>query len=286
MSTATGSRLDRAPTLRRAAVAATRAPSVHNSQPWRLALNHLGPDRAELEIHADGRRRLAALDPYGRQLTLSCGCAVFNARVALAAAGFGSTVERYPDRRRPTLLARIRVSDRPADPDLARLGPAIEVRQTNRGAFSDEPVPARLVDRLVAAAAAEGAVLEPVVGPAGRRAVARLSRLAAPQRADEPAYPTPSGPPQCLLVLGAAQDHPAAWLRTGEALERVLLEIAGPGWTASPFAEVVEVAGTNAGLRRELGLSMHPQLLLRVGRAPRLPMTRRRRLVDVLIESE
>jgi hypothetical protein len=146
-------------------------------------------------------------------------------------------------------------------------------------------VPARLVDRLVAAAAAEGAVLEPVVGATRRREVARLSRLAAPQRSGEPPYPAASGPPQCLLVLGAAEDHPAAWLRTGEALERVLLEVAGQGWTASPFTEVVEVAGTNAGLRSALQLSMHPQLLLRVGRAPRLPMTRRRRLVDVLVES-
>jgi hypothetical protein len=286
VSTATSSRLGRAPALRRAAVAASRAPSVHNRQPWRLALNHLGPDRAELEIHADDRRRLATLDPYGRQLTLSCGCALFNARVALAAAGLGSSVERYPDRRRATLLARIRVTDQPADPDLARLEPAIELRQTNRVAFCDEPVPGRLVDRLVAAAAAEGATLEPVVGPAGRRAVARLSRLAAPQRADEPPYPTASGPPQCLLVLAAAQDRPETWLRTGEALERVLLEVAGHGLTASPFAEVVEVAGTNAALRRELRLSTHPQLLLRVGRAPRLPTTRRRRLVDVLVESE
>jgi hypothetical protein len=286
MSTATGPLVGHAPALRRAAVAATRAPSVHNSQPWRLALNHLGSGRAELEIQADDRRRLATLDPYGRQLTLSCGCALFNARVALAAAGLGSTVERYPDPRGPRLLARIRVTGRPAEPDLARLEPAIELRQTNRAAFCDEPVPDRVVEILVAAAAAEGAVLEPVTGVAGRRTVARLSRLAAPQRADEPAYPTESGRSQCLLVLAAVQDRPAAWLRTGEALERVLLEIAAQGLTASPFAEVVEVAGTNAALRRELRLATHPQLLLRVGRAPRLPMTRRRRLVDVLVESE
>ncbi len=66
--------------LRRAAIRATRAPSVHNTQPWRFVVRDGG-----LDVVADWSRRLTVLDPRGRQLLMSCGCAVFNARVALAA---------------------------------------------------------------------------------------------------------------------------------------------------------------------------------------------------------
>ena len=68
--------------LRRAAVRATLAPSVHNTQPWRFELR---PN--ELRIVADSSRQLQVLDPTARQLIISCGCALFNARVAVAASG-------------------------------------------------------------------------------------------------------------------------------------------------------------------------------------------------------
>ena len=55
--------------LRRAAVRATLAPSVHNTQPWRL---HIRDGR--LDVFVDQSRRLRVLDPVGRQLLISCGC--------------------------------------------------------------------------------------------------------------------------------------------------------------------------------------------------------------------
>ena len=70
--------------LRRAAVRATLAPSVHNTQPWRIVI---GP--GTLTFHADTSRQLRLLDPTGRQLIISCGCALLNARVSLAADGAG-----------------------------------------------------------------------------------------------------------------------------------------------------------------------------------------------------
>ena len=91
---------------------------------------------------------------------------------------------------------------------------------------------------------------------------------------------------QCLLLLGALEDNPMAWLRAGEALERMLLEVARRGYAASPLTQVIEVASTNEQLRNELRLSMHPHVLLRVGRAPATPATRRRRLVDVITEAD
>jgi hypothetical protein len=86
-------------------------------------------------------------------------------------------------------------------------------------------------------------------------------------------------------LLGAHEDNPEAWLRAGEALERIWLEITRHGYAASPFTQVIEVAQTNATLRSELQLAFYPHLLLRVGRAPRTPQTRRRRLVDLLTET-
>ncbi|MGZ4520454.1 MAG: Acg family FMN-binding oxidoreductase, partial [Mycobacteriaceae bacterium] len=56
---------------------ACRAPSVHNTQPWRWAI-------AEHSVHlfADGSRRLPVVDPDGREMTISCGAALHHARVA------------------------------------------------------------------------------------------------------------------------------------------------------------------------------------------------------------
>jgi hypothetical protein len=96
---------------------------------------------------------------------------------------------------------------------------------------------------------------------------------------------TQSSMRQCLLLLGSAADDPVAWLRSGEALERVLLEVTRRGYVASPFTQVIEVARTNAMLRQELALTMYPHILLRVGRAPATTPTRRRRLVDMIAES-
>jgi hypothetical protein len=44
----------------RAAVRASLAPSVHNTQPWRYAVS-----RGSLELYADQTRRLRVLDPRG-----------------------------------------------------------------------------------------------------------------------------------------------------------------------------------------------------------------------------
>lgn len=317
--------------VRAAAVRASRAPSVHNTQPWTFVVRD-----GVLDVHADDSRRLAVLDPRGRQSAISLGCAVLNARVSLAAAGFGAEVTLLPYPDAPDLVAEIVARPgRPADPVLAALEPAIERRQTNRRRFGDQPVPDHLADRLVAAAAAEGARLFPVVRDEHRLAVARLSQLADSVQQVDPRYrgelrawmtddpgrldgvsadavPLVGGPEttrdevplrhfdatgvgslpsttasssrQCLFVLGTLSDSHVAWLQAGQALERVWLELTAAGCVASPLTQVIEVPRTHALLRAELGLGMTPHLLLRVGHAEPTPFTRRRRLVDVLID--
>jgi hypothetical protein len=134
--------------LRAAAEAALRAPSIFNTQPWRW---HVAADR--LELSADPDRQLPVVDPEHRMSTLSCGIALHHALVALAAEGRTTAVTRLPDPARPDLLASIEITGhRSPDPADVRRFEATEIRHTDRRLFTDEPVPAQVLDRLRAAA--------------------------------------------------------------------------------------------------------------------------------------
>jgi len=124
--------------------AATRAPSIHNTQPWRFVAS---PDR--LDVFFDRERALPVLDPTGRQQVISCGSAVEFAVVALSAAGFDGAVDLLTDDADPDHLATIEVTGtrEPTDEDRA-LAAAIERRHTVRAAFRSKAVPAGLVDAL------------------------------------------------------------------------------------------------------------------------------------------
>jgi nitroreductase len=124
--------------------AATRAPSIHNTQPWRFTA---GPDR--LDVRYDRQRALPVLDPTGRQQVISCGIAAAFAAVALRAEGAQVSVELLPDPADADHLATIRVTGtvEPADADRA-LAAAIDARHTVRAAFQPRAVPGALLDRL------------------------------------------------------------------------------------------------------------------------------------------
>lgn len=169
--------------LRRAAERAVHAPSIHNTQPWQFVV-----DDESLEIRADGSRRLPVLDPRGRQLLISCGCALYNARVAIAASGFEPLVRRFPDPERPEVVARVQVGRRRYSPGSSALDSAIDHRRTNRRAFSDAPVPDWLVTELQLAARAEDAFLFPVLRPDHRAVVTALSELADQLERGDQAY--------------------------------------------------------------------------------------------------
>ena len=153
-------RRGREPLLDRATVstlldAATRAPSLHNSQPWAFAV---GP--ARIELYADPSRQLKHADPGGRSLLVSCGAALFNLRVAAEHVGFHPRVRVLPDPDRPTLVARLDVDHRHrATGGLGGLYPAVAARRTNRRPFHDRRIPASVLASLSEAVRVEGAVL-------------------------------------------------------------------------------------------------------------------------------
>lgn len=77
---------------------------------------------------------------------------------------------------------------------------------------------------------------------------------------------TGSGTEQTLVLLTTADDDATAWLRSGEALERLLLELTRRDWVAGPLSQALEVTTTREGLRR-FTAPAYPQMLLRIGRA-------------------
>jgi nitroreductase len=291
--------------LHAAAVRAVQAPSVHNTQPWQFTLTDTG-----LLVHADYRRQLTVLDPRARQLAISCGAALFTLRVALAASGFDAKVERYGGLGASQPLARVSVAAERPGHRLARLEPAIDVRRTNRRAYVPGTLPRDLVDDLVASANAEDAELI-VLDGARQRIVAELGEQAERIEQADPAYVAElrrwttddprrndgvqeasvpyageldSTDERTLALLCTRRDDRHSWLRAGEALQHVWLELTRQGYWASPLAQVVEVRSTREELRYRLGLSTFPQLLLRIGQAPEVPYTRRREFSEVIAD--
>ncbi|GAA1620622.1 Acg family FMN-binding oxidoreductase [Actinoplanes couchii] len=154
-------------TLEECVRSATTAPSLHNSQPWRFRIHD---DR--VDVLADPARKLAVLDPDGREMMISVGAAVFTLRLSLMRAGFVPQPEIFDDG------ATVRVG-RPGTPTPAveALAAAIPHRHTNRQPFARAAVPAAVLADLIAAAHREGALLH-VPPPVARNAVLGLSRVA------------------------------------------------------------------------------------------------------------
>lgn len=150
--------------------AATRAPSVLNTQPWRWTVSPGSDGGTVFELSADSARVLRVTDPLGRFLVISCGAGLFNARLALRSLGLEPLVRLSPDPHEPRLLARVTASPgKPASPEETWLFGAIPERHTNRGPFHERGLGSGLVHRIVDAAAAEGAVLTVLDAAAARR---------------------------------------------------------------------------------------------------------------------
>jgi nitroreductase len=293
-------------TLRTVLGLASRAPSVHNTQPWRWVLGG-----ESLHLYCDATRRLPNTDPDGRDLMLSCGAALNHCVVALAAVGWRAKVARLPNPADPDHLAAIELVPCAADSLEVALTAAIPRRRTDRRHYSSWPVPVSDIALMVARAARSGVTLCQVDD------IDRLHGIVAQSVWDHmthdylvelaewsgryasaagvPARNTPksdrhakipgrffAGPALAMapdsspaednavvLALGTRCDDRLARLRAGEATSVVLLTATSMGLACCPVTEPLEVAGTRAAVRSNIfGDGDFPQMLLRVGWAP------------------
>jgi hypothetical protein len=85
-----------------------------------------------------------------------------------------------------------------------------------------------------------------------------------------------------LVVLGSNADSPEEWVRTGQALQRVLLHVTSLGLSASFMNQPCQIPELREQLRSMTGRSGPPQLLLRMGYAQPTKPTPRRPVREVL----
>src|SRR6516165_3189580 len=209
--------------------AAVRAPSVHNTQPWWFTAD--GP---EISLHADAGRQLMVADPGGREMTISCGAALFTARLALRSLGYIPEACVLPDPGQPLLVARVGWQRR-ADPAEyeQQLFRWVRQRRTHRGGFGPLPLAPELLTVLQAGAGRDGAVLRIITGEGSRAALAavvetaeRAMRLDGAYVQELASWVSPPGSTRSDGVPATA--YPARpertdWVDAGQALRWVLL---------------------------------------------------------------
>ena len=308
---------------------AVRAPSSHNTQPWLFRVRG-----KVLELCLDRSRTLECVDPDRRAMVMSCGAALYYARLALRNDGYRPEVELLPDGRDPILLARLRIGTAsPPTREERQLFAAIPQRRTNRHPFEEREVPILLLRALDRAAGSEGAWLDVVTDSDDKRAIAELiatgdrvqgssrdmrrelarwiSSNGDARRDGIPGYALGFGPlssrfapfvvrtfdwgklraesdfelalhSAALLVIRTEADTPAAWLRAGAGLARLLLLAAANGISASFLNHPIEVPSLRRELARVLCVSGTPQLLLRIGYGEHVRETPRRAVDEVL----
>ncbi|WP_431969500.1 Acg family FMN-binding oxidoreductase [Nocardia sp. bgisy134] len=285
---------------------AVRAPSVHNTQPWRWRISERSVD-----LYADPRRRLPSTDPTGRALLLSCGAALHHLRVALAVHGWSAEVDYLPDPADHDHLARISVdTDSPTRDDID-LGAAIAHRQSDRRHYCDRRVPYGRLRQVAQRAVPFGAVAR-VVPPPLRTPLGQVTRTAAGRHAHDRAYlaelaawsgrhGTADGVPAAntprprpddhisqraflepeladtsfetdgseWLVIGTADDDRRTELRAGEAASALLLTATSLGMASCLQTEPLGVAELRSAIRADvLHDCAHPQAMIRLGFMP------------------
>lgn len=129
--------------------AAILAANPHNTQPWLFQV-----EETSIQLFADGKRSLGAIDPYLREMHVGLGCALENLLLAAGARGYKSQVTVMPEGTDSSHIARIDLA--PAPPMRSELYDAIPDRRTNRGPYDQtRSVPPEVLSSL-------GSLREPI----------------------------------------------------------------------------------------------------------------------------
>ncbi|WP_330256993.1 hypothetical protein OG874_21990 [Nocardia sp. NBC_00565] len=287
---------------------ASRAPSVHNTQPWRWEF-----DGIELDLYRDQDRLLSAADPRGRQLIISCGTMLHHLRTALAARGWHTDIQRVPDPARPELLASINFRVWPDPPTkVVTRAAAIARRHTDRLPMTAPSAFDELVHTVRMLTSPHEIELD-VLDDKARSLLAAASEQASADRRYDADYQTelhwwaghigttegvpptalasdaeashvpiarsfPSAPHSQrrgdlddqarLLVLTSTANTATDWLHTGEALSAVLLECTAAGLATCALTHITELPAAVTAIESALAHTGTPQVIIRVGTVP------------------
>lgn len=218
---------------------AVRVPSIHDATPWRFRVGD-----GQIELHVD---RTQPITITNRAVLVSCGAALFGARISLQAAGCLVSVRRLPDPGNPDHLATLTVCGRSAaDPDVDLLVKAIDRCLTWRCTFGDRLIDSQTRAALVDAGAAEDATLLPITEPDDAGAA---------------------------FLLVTDDDTPIDRLRAGEAMARILLTATDLGLAGCPYTQPLDIRDRLATLDRFVGGYGKPQIVLRMGWPRPTPLT-------------
>ena len=200
------------------------APSVHNTQPWWFTA-----DSGGLCLYADPARQLAAADPDGREMLISCGAALFTARLALRAAGWVPEAQVLPDPARPLLVARLTWQHRAAPTGFERLLAAqVRSRRAHRGGFDPLPLAPEFLAALGDGAARYGAVLHVVTDEGIRAALAEVVQAA--ERALDWTARAPASAPRGRPRRAASRDDGVPATAYPARAERTFPYFPAPGF--------------------------------------------------------
>ncbi|CAM3633554.1 Acg family FMN-binding oxidoreductase [Smaragdicoccus niigatensis] len=300
-------------TITRAVALASRAPSLHNSQPWRWKF-----DRAGLNLFTDRTRLIPSTDPTGRELMLSCGATLDHLRAAMASIGWKTAVERFPNPNNLLHLAQVTFAPSEfvteADRKRAR---AIEDRRTDRLPFGP-PIGWTMFETVVRPLLPDDVEMT-VVSEGAMSDIRRASELADNIRrydsryhaalhdwtsrrdtndgvpadalltADENqrvpagrAFPMHDGGNRRpaviedsakIVVLSTDSDQLTDLLRCGEAMSTVLLEATMSGYATCPLTHIVELQSSRSSVKKGVGGDRLPQVLIRIGSRPEQDFT-------------
>lgn len=191
---------------------ASRAPSFHNSQPWQWVLD---PRGLQLFVDPD---RLVHTDSSGREAVISCGAVLHHLRVVMAAAGWTTNVERFPNPNDHEHVASIDFTEMAFVTDgHRRRADAILSRRTDRLPFMPPP-DAQSLEMLLRATVDEDVALLDVLGAEARPKLAEASHLTESLRLYDSTYhaelswwtapfATSDGIPESSLVSAAESDR-------------------------------------------------------------------------------
>jgi hypothetical protein len=294
--------------IKKAVTLACRAPSLHNSQPWRWVA---GGD--VLQLYLDPTR-VMNYDRSRREALIGCGAALHHLKVAMAAGGWRTHVDRFPDPNDPNHLASLAFT------------PVDHVTESDRRRA--DAILMRRSDRLPLCAPTDWESFEPLLRNAIDTAAVRLdglpddlrpqlveaSQFSESLRLYDSAYHAEvgwwTGPfrssdgipysslisaaegdrvdvgrlfpvtrhgdrrPEIpedhakILLLSTDSDDPIDALECGEALSAVLLECTVAGVATCTLTHITEVRTTRAMVTALMGFDRVPQVLIRVGVAP------------------